>query len=290
MRYLLAIPNYSRQLSDIRMLNRCIKSILQHEPMSEADIWIFDDGSPYFDKELMIHKRIIRRETNMGYSATVNDAIKFAQNYKYDGLVTINSDVEILKPFLTRADHVFNFDKQIAVIGGLLLYPNGRIQSAGYGLTDEGTPSEYNKHAIFAHFDHDASNPKYVYGVTGALQIIKVPYLAKIGVYDQGFQLSYEDVEFCYRTWAKGYRCFYDPHIRANHAESESRGYHVGAKEYSSFKHWLKKFKPKQHAKNLQAIADAAPASRSAQISHTRQLRQDLAAPIESSKQSCDTA
>jgi GT2 family glycosyltransferase len=270
------------------MLNRCVKSLLQHEPTAGSDIWIFDDGSPFFDEEIIFHKRIIRREVNKGYSTTINQALKYARDYRYDAVVTINSDVELLRPFINRAHQVFNFDKQIAVIGGMLLYPNGRIQSAGIGLHDNGAPIEYNKNELFTQdIGGEVSQPKYVMGVTGAFQIIRVSALEKIGFYDEGFQMSYEDVEFCWRTWRNKFRCFYDPHIKAVHAESATRGYHVGERELSSLNHWLKQcFKKTQHAKLLKLVEDANSQVQSTISSRHYAQKLNLVKPLDHSKSS----
>jgi GT2 family glycosyltransferase len=244
MKTMIAIPNYSKSLSDIRMLNRCIKSILQNESIcADNDLWIFDDGSPYLDLDLITHKRVIRRSNNLGYSATINDALKTARKYCYSAVLTVNSDVELLSPFLNRLEKIMLFDPKIAVVGGLLLYPNGRVQSAGISLTEDGAPIEHSKNDIYAHTAAtEVNQPRYMHIVTGALQLIRLDPLQDIGFYDTGFSMSYEDVEFCYRTWRQGYRVFYDPHVKAIHAESVSRGYHVGQRELSSYNRWLSLF------------------------------------------------
>lgn len=263
MKTMIAIPNYSKSVSDIRMLNRCIKSIMQHEPLaSERDIWIFDDGSPFFDEDLVICKRIIRRTTNLGYSTTINDALKTARNYYYGAVLTVNSDVELLSPFLSRLENVMMYDPKIAVIGGLLLYPNGRVQSAGVDITTEGTPIEFFKNEIYAHnAETNVNQPRYMHIVTGALQMIRLASLSDIGFYDTGFSMSYEDVEFCYRTWREGHRVFYDPHVKAIHAESVTRGYHVGQRELSSYNRWtslINKQTVKANQKKIEALNQKA--------------------------------
>lgn len=288
MRFLFAIPNYSTKLSDIKMLNRCVKSLIQHEPVCEQDIWIFDDGSPFFDRDLIAHKRVIRREQNYGYAVTINDAIKFAQNYKYHCLVTINTDIELVKPFINRAETVLNFDPKVAVIGPMLLYPNGRVQSAGFDITPEGSPIEYFKNEMFVNNPEGLTKPRYVMGVTGAFQIIRMKALEKIGVYDQAYNLSYEDVEFCFRTWKTKHRCFYDPHLRAIHAESATRGYHVGRKEFASFQRWVKAFTPGQRRRVMQAVQDANLEAQQQSEMRNRHVQLMLKESQNRSTQSCE--
>jgi GT2 family glycosyltransferase len=222
------------------MLNRCIKSIVTYEKSLKDHIVILDDHSPFFERSLVNCDAIVTNQKNHGYARMINDAIQFATENKYDVVVTINTDVEVLTPFVERLKKVFNYDQRIGVIGAMLLYPTGRIQSAGFECDKRGTPTEFFKTEIFAHDPAKYSNPAYVFGVTGAFQAIRLNAIPLIGKYDEKFQLSYEDVEFCYRAWLNGYKVFYDPFIKAIHAESVSRGYHVGPKEYESYKRWVK--------------------------------------------------
>jgi GT2 family glycosyltransferase len=261
------------------MVNRCVKSLLKYEPLSEQDIWIFDDGSPYFDENLFTTKRVIRRENNKGYATTINDAMRVARKYGYHVICTVNSDIEFTQSVSNRACNVFNFDSKIAVIGGMLLYPTGHIQSAGFGIDNIGNPIEYFKKENIAYGNVEANKPKFTMGVTGALQFIRLDAIDTIGYYDENFKLSYEDVEFCYRTWIKNYKVFYDPHIKAIHAESATRGYFVGEKEYDSVKHWLKIFKANRtYTKALQKIEDANLSSQ--QITSSRMRSEQLAQAI----------
>jgi GT2 family glycosyltransferase len=240
MRIMIAIPNYSKKQSDIYMLNRCIKSILQYEPKMKDDIVVFDDHSPFFDPGLVNCNLVVMNGKNKGYAGMVNQAIDYAKNLKYDVVITVNTDIEVLTPFKDRLTKVFRYDQRIGIIGAMLLFPTGRIQSAGFECDKNGTPHEFFKTEIFAHDPNKYSNPAFVFGVTGAFQAIRLSATDIIGKYDEAFKLSYEDVEFCYRAWRDGYKVFYDPFIKAIHAESVSRGYHVGQREYDSYRRWVK--------------------------------------------------
>jgi GT2 family glycosyltransferase len=243
-RLLVAIPNYMKEDKDLKMLLRCISSLRLFEPLMIFHVVVFDDCSPYFTETAMYEilssgTKIIRQDENGGYSKIVNRAFHYARENKYDFMLTLNSDCEILTPFYKRIVQLFNYDEKIAVIGGLCLYPSGRIQSAGFHADSNGVPVEIGKrkHYILDE-NHGANKSRYIYGVTGAFQFIDVEAAFKIGLYSENYKMSYEDVEFCQRVWLSGYRCFYDALIATNHCESATRGSYLGPQELQSLEQW----------------------------------------------------
>jgi len=242
-RLLVAIPNFMREEKDLRMLMRCIASIRKHEPLIAFHVVVFDDASPYFTDAaqyeiLYAGAKFIRHETNGGYSRNINLAFKYAADNNYDFILTLNSDVEITSMIYHRAMQVFNYDYKIAVIGGLCLYPTGKIQSASFRINHESIPIQPDRFQYYNTGGHTAAQPKYVMGVTGAFQFIRMSALPIMGLYSEKYEMGYEDVEFCCRAWSRDYRVFYDPHLSCIHSESVTRGLHIGPRELASLQQW----------------------------------------------------
>ena len=61
---------------------------------------------------------------------------------------------------------------------------------------------------------------KTVCPVTGAFQYIRPEVLEQVGLYDPGFRMGCEDVDYCLRVFQAGFACVYEPAIRAIHHES----------------------------------------------------------------------
>jgi GT2 family glycosyltransferase len=59
--------------------------------------------------------------------------------------------------------------------------------------------------------------------VTGALQLIRHTTLTTVGVYDEGFRMGLEDVDYCLRVFEAGLECIYEPSVRAYHLEKYFR-------------------------------------------------------------------
>lgn len=216
------------------MLIRCVQSIHRFEPGYVRHIVIVDDASPYkktfetLDMLRSVYKlNVLRCDTNAGYSHAINTGCGFAKLCGASSVVTINSDIECLTPFVARVNAAL---MHADVVGALLLYPTGRIQHAGYEIDDAGVPVEYDKMNYVLSDAGNAFNCRYVMGVTGAFQAFRL----EAGRYSTDYSLSYEDVEFCLRQWREGKRVFYEPNIYALHMESATRGYHVGERELKS--------------------------------------------------------
>ena len=56
--------------------------------------------------------------------------------------------------------------------------------------------------------------------VTAALQFIRWETLDQIGLYDEGYRLCFEDVDYCLRVFKAGLECIYEPSVVAMHHES----------------------------------------------------------------------
>ena len=60
--------------------------------------------------------------------------------------------------------------------------------------------------------------------VTAALQLIRHETLEAVGLYDEGYRMCFEDVDYCLRVFDAGLECIYEPAASAVHAESVFRG------------------------------------------------------------------
>ena len=85
----------------------------------------------------------------------------------------------------------------------------------------------------------DASNRFYVLATPSPTDMIDV-----VGLLDEGFFMYFEDVDFCLRVRAAGYRNLYTPHVQLYHFESKSRGYEntpVKALRFKRDREWLRR-------------------------------------------------
>lgn len=233
---LLIIPSYLGTQKHINILGTCIKSI---RASTDASILIVDDGSPlekdeknliYYEaiKEGFSNVKIHLKEENEGFSKTVNVGLNQALE-QGDDAVLINADIEFReKGWLEELE-----SSDADIIGGLLFYPNSLIQHAGIYFS-----------IITRNFAHrfagappnlPAAQEPCECPVTAALQYIRHPALADVGVYDEEFKMGFEDVDFMIRAIDKGHKSLYNPKVKAIHHESLFRS---GQAKTDKIKEW----------------------------------------------------
>jgi O-antigen biosynthesis protein len=246
MRILTIIPHFHKDALSHNMLYRCLYTIALHEPLLRHHVIVIDDGSPDVEAatKSMNHMqdrfgiKTVRRDVNTTYSDVINQGFKIAEDLKYDWVLFMNNDIELTMPFVKRWHQLAVSMPELGMIGPLLLYPNGRIQSAGITFVEPGRGGVCGEHekGHLLNLSHHAGLTKFVNGVTGAFQFVNIKLYQAIGGYNNQYQLAYEDVEYCLRALNHGMGILYDPTQQHIHAESMTRGYFPKAKEIQSDK------------------------------------------------------
>ena len=98
----------------------------------------------------------------------------------------------------------------------MLLYPDGRIQSAG-SYRNLGAPEWFDHRYRFKRVDHGPANvPDTALAVTGACMYLRRELIDELGEFDEGFPMAYEDVDYCLRAWEAGWQVRYEPGVPAH--------------------------------------------------------------------------
>lgn len=225
------IPAFLREPKDAELLTDCLQSI-QSTAAGELDVLVVDDGSP--NEELVerieqlqrpLSFELERTPENTGFSTTVNVGLQRALESGRNAIL-INADVEFSTrgwvEIMEQQLGIVDPEKRAAVVGALLMFPNGLIQHGGIYFS-----------LLTRTFDH-----LFKYGpwnlpealcadarpVTGALQFIRHETLTNVGLYDEEFRMGWEDVDYCLRVFLSGRECVYQPAVRAYHHEMMFRG------------------------------------------------------------------
>lgn len=229
------IPNYSCNANSYWLLEQCLKSIERYEPALLPHTFVLDDESPDPAARTMLPHmqrlygfKLVWKKKNTSYSDNINLGMRLARQLGYEQAVTLNNDVELKAPFSAKTRAMFQADPLLSVIGGLLFFPDGRVQHQGFDVNRQKEIS----HPGYRTFNQDELS-RYVSGVTGAFQVL---HLERVTEYPSHYPLSYEDVTFCLRQWEQGKRAWYERTIGGIHHESATRGYKLGPKEMESLK------------------------------------------------------
>ena len=177
-----------------------------------------DDGSePRHQERLRELEGAERRAgaaENRGYAASVNRGL--ARAGPGHDVVVLNNDVIAHARLARGASSTRPTVTHAGVVGPMLLYPDGRIQSAG-AHRNLGAPEWFDHRYRFKRPDHGPANvPDTALAVTGACMYLRRALIDELGPFDEGFPMAYEDVDYCLRAWEAGWEVRYEPAARAD--------------------------------------------------------------------------
>jgi len=227
----IVIPSYR----DAEQVVALVASIHETVPRGMARIIVADDASgPEHVAKLRAIEgiEVVESERNGGFAVNVNRGLRAADP---DGdVVVLNSDMQARAGWLACLQYAASQEDDVAIVGGRLLYPDGRIQFAGT-VRNLGAPEWFDHRYRFKPDDWGpAALPGPVLAVTGACMYVRREAIERIGLLDERYPMAYEDVDWCLRAWQAGMRVMYFPGASLYHHESITRGTDVGERERES--------------------------------------------------------
>jgi O-antigen biosynthesis protein len=213
------------------LLGPCIESVLKKTDYREFEILIVDNGSleeRTADYLAQIERnpvvRVLSYPHAYNFSAINNFAARQARGAY---LCLLNNDTEVVEPAWLTEMMRYAVRPEIGAVGAKLLYDDWTIQHAGVVVGIGGA-------AGHAHRFQPTSEPGYfrhphvaqlMSAVTAACLVVqKEKFEAVGGLDEEALQIAFNDVDFCLKLEANGWRNVYVPHAVLLHHESKSRG------------------------------------------------------------------
>jgi GT2 family glycosyltransferase len=212
------------------LLSACIRSIRQRTHYPDYEILIIDNGSVQHATTRLLAElaadpavRVLPRPGPFNFSGLNNSAAHEASGAI---LVLLNDDTEATEERWLEEMVLLAARPEIGCVGARLVYPDGRLQHGGIILGLLGV-------AGHAHRFAPASEPGYlnrlrtvqdVSAVTAACLAIRKDLFEQVGGFDESLTVAFNDVDFCLKVRAAGYRNVWTPFATLIHHESVSRG------------------------------------------------------------------
>jgi len=210
-------------------LSRCVASLVTL-PEPRPDVVLVDNGSR--DEETLTllasferegRAQVLRRPGPFNFSALMNAA---AREVDADLLLFLNDDTEARSPEAVSALCEEAVRPDVAAAGGLLLYPDGRIQHAGL-VTGMGIVAGH----LYKGMEREGPSwfvsplvAREVGAVDGACFMVRRDLFLRLGGFDEaGLPVSFSDVDFCLRARQEGFRIMYTPFAEFLHVETATR-------------------------------------------------------------------
>ncbi|UCC21592.1 MAG: glycosyltransferase [Planctomycetota bacterium] len=213
------------------LLQRCVHSIREYTNYPNYEIIVVDNQSndlkvtEYLAAESsQRHVKVLQYNNDFNHSAMNNIAVS---SVKSEFVVFMNNDVEIVSDnWLEQLVATAQIDESVGTVGGLLLYPDGKVQHGGMLLGILGL-------AGHAHKRMESNSAGYfgrlyafqeMSGITAALALVRRAAFEFVGGFNsERYPTSYNDVDLCIRLRKEGFRCLYNPMVRAIHYEAKTR-------------------------------------------------------------------
>ncbi|MDQ3523994.1 MAG: glycosyltransferase family 2 protein [Chloroflexota bacterium] len=223
----IVIPTRDR----LGLLRACVESVIALTGYRQFEVLVVDNGSTeqatldYLAglQDSREQCRVVRDAGAFNFSRLVNLG---ARNAAGSVLCLLNNDIEVVSAgwLLEMLRHASQ--DPVGAVGAKLLYPDDTIQHAGVILGIGG---------VGGHVHHRCSrdDPGYMQraqvaqelsAVTAACMMVRKTVFNEVGGFDEALAVAFNDVDFCLKVMAAGYRNVWTPRAELYHHESASRG------------------------------------------------------------------
>lgn len=211
---------------NIPLLEHTVTSIVERSTFRNYRIIVVDNGKMSEAvreryAQAGIEVNFYHLEGAFNYAKKVNYALKLVET---EDVIILNDDLEVIAPDWIEALLSFSRRPDIGAVGGMLLYPNNRIQHAGVVLGVNG---------LSAHLFHNLPSDEAAYcgfnnvirnysAVTGAVLATRMSVIREIDGFNEALAIDYNDIDFCLRLREAGYRIVYTPFAKLYHFEGST--------------------------------------------------------------------
>lgn len=192
-----------------KFLEQFLPSVVEYS--KDAVIYVADNASTDDSIEFITSEfpsvKIIQNKVNGGYAKGYNDALEEVHE---SILVLLNNDVEVTKSWLDPFVQAFKKDPTLVAAQPKILDALNKecfeYAGAAGGFIDAlGYP--YCRGRILNHLEKDFGqydDTRTIFWATGACLFVRRDAFMDIGGFDEDFFAHQEEIDLCWRLWAKG--------------------------------------------------------------------------------------
>jgi hypothetical protein len=199
---------------------------------------------------------VIRNDKNLGFAAACNIGAKASSAHH---VLFLNPDSVLAPDALTKMAVVLDTAVDVGMVGGFLCNPDGSEQPGGrrvfptpkrafmraFGLSRLARffPEVFSDFLL--HKEPLPTKPVPVEAISGACMLVKRESMDDVGLWDEGYFLHCEDLDWCMRFKLKGWKVMFVPDAIVTHvwgACSRSRPYFVEWHKHRGMLRFYKKF------------------------------------------------
>ncbi|HZQ07691.1 MAG TPA: glycosyltransferase family 2 protein [Anaerolineae bacterium] len=215
-------------------LERCLDSIAREAEDSAIQIIVADNASTDGSAELVAERfprtELIRNAENLNYTRAMNQCLRQARG---EYLLLLNPDTELQTGALNALQNALEQHSPWGAVGARLEYPDGSLQRTGNRFPTFGFLL-YEVLGLNARFPNNAVQQRNIYGnwdrtnerevdaLSGACLMVRRAVVEHVGWLDERFVMYQEEIDWCKRMAARGWRVGYVPSARVMHSSQAS--------------------------------------------------------------------
>ena len=205
------IPNWN----GAHHLPTCLDS-LAAQTFAEHEVIVVDNASQDESLDVLARYpsvRVLALDENRGFTGACNAGFRAAVG---EIQALLNNDTEVDPDWLTHVAAAFAAHPEVGLVASKMLLFDRRdtFHTAGDYVTLDGMA---HNRGVWQPDRGQYNHPAYVFSACGGSAAYRRAMLDEIGLLDDAFFFSFEDVDLAWRAQLAGWRCLYDPQAIVYH-------------------------------------------------------------------------
>lgn len=200
------IPNWNGK----HFLHTCLDA-LNRQKYPNLEVIIADnaseDGSQAFVEANYPHVKIVQLPENRGFTGACNAGMQASQG---DFISLLNNDTEVDDEWVSEVVAAFERHPEAGIVASKMLLFDKRdhIHTTGDFFTVDG---KAGNRGVWEQDTGQYDTEEYVFSACGGSSVYRKTMLDQIGLLDDDFFFSLEDIDLGWRAQLTGWRCLYTP-------------------------------------------------------------------------------
>ncbi len=216
------------------ILHDCLVSVCRHLPAEGRELVVVDnaseDGSAEMVAEQFPEARLVRNPANFGFGRAANQGMSVARG---EFLLLLNSDALLLDDTLLALTRRLERDSTLGLVGPRIVLEDGRLQASARRFPSVGrlllselwlhrflTRAAAAERLLGPYWAHDLE--READWLVGACLLLRREVFEQTGGFDPATFMYGEEVEWCRRIRARGWRIWFCPEARVLHLNHRS--------------------------------------------------------------------
>jgi GT2 family glycosyltransferase len=223
-------------------LAECLRSVYAELARTglQGEVWVVDNGSTDGTLDLLAdiytNTQVIINNHNVGFGAANNQGMQAAMSAAPRYFFLLNPDTVVRPGAMRKLVECLETQPEAGVAGARLVYPDGRFQHSAFsfpGLVQMAfdlwpLPSRLYESRINGryarHMYQPDQEPFPVDLILGAAMMVRRDVAEKTGGFDESFHIYCEEVDWCWRIRAAGWKILMVPQAEIVHYGGSSTG------------------------------------------------------------------